>query len=410
MGILAINGGKQVRQKEFTKWPIYDRLEEENLLGILHRSKWGIGKRTGVINEFEQKFSAYHNRKFGISNTNCTQSLEIALAANEIGAGDEVIVPSYSFIATASAVCQVGAVPIFADINASDYCLNPDSVESLISNKTRAIIAVHFAGHFADMLKLYDIAKKNNLVLIEDAAQAHGAKWNGDFPGKMSVAATFSFQYSKNMTSGEGGIILTDSDHLSDAYWEYIWHGRKKGGLWYEHFRTTSNYRMTEWQAAILLAQLEKLPVQNRIRDINGRFLDEELRKIGGIEPLSINILTDVHPRHLYIFKLVDKNIPKETFIKALNAEGIPALPGYGFPLYKNPAFLNKKFGPKSCQLKCGVYGKKIDYSNVYNKNAEQACKESVWLLHNVLLGQKEDMEDIVVAIKKVSENRQELL
>ncbi len=410
MELLAISGGKPVRQKEFTKWPIYDKREEENLIGVLYKSKWGIGKRTGVINEFEEKFSGYHNRRFGISNTNCSHSLEIVLAANGIGAGDEVIVPSYTFIATASAVCQVGAVPIFTDVNASDYCLNPDSVESLISDKTRAIIAVHFAGHFADMLRLSEIAKKNNLLLIEDAAQAHGAKWNGDFPGKMSVAATFSFQYSKNMTAGEGGIILTDSNQLADAYWEYIWHGRKKQGLWYEHFRTSSNYRMTEWQAAVLLAQLEKLPEQNRIRDLNGRFLDEELAKISGVEPLRVDPLTNIHPRHLYIFKLTDKEIPKEIFIKALNAEGIPALPGYGFPLYKNPAFLNKKFGSKSCQLKCRIYNKEIDYTGVYNENAEKACKECIWILHNVLLGQREDMKDIVAAIKKVLENKRELL
>jgi dTDP-4-amino-4,6-dideoxygalactose transaminase len=252
---------------------------------------------------------------------------------------------------------------------------------------------VHFAGHFSNMKKLTVIAKKHNIILIEDAAQAHGARWDGDYAGGRSRGAGFSFQYSKNMTSGEGGIIVSDSGDFTEACWEYIWHGRKKGGIWYEHFKATSNYRMTEWQAAVLLAQLDRLSEQNNIRDLNGKFLDRELGKIEGIESLKVSPLTEIHPRHLYIFRIKDKDIPKERFIKALNAEGIPALPGYGFPLYKNPAFL----------------GKGMDYSKVYNENSEAACKEVVWILHNALLGTEEDMLDIVNAVKKIMANKDEL-
>lgn len=409
---LALLGGKPVRTKPFPIWPQYGAAEERQLMQVLYKAKWGIGKRVGKVTQFEEKFARYHEAAYGVCCTNCSHALEVMLSVCGIGAGDEVIVPSYTFIATASAVTMTGAIPVFADIRMSDYTVDPKCVESLITKRTKAIIPVHFAGHFANMNALRRIARKHKLVLIEDAAQAHGGKWGGKYAGSFGLGAGFSFQYSKNITAGEGGIILTNDRDFWDRCWQYIWHGRVKGGIWYETFRATSNYRITEWQAAVLLGQLGKLKRQTAKRHANGKLLDKKLAGIPGVKPLTVSPKMNPHPRHLYITRFLEEEfdgIPKDRIVAALEAEGIPALPGYAFPLYRTPAFRDAKFGPKSCQMSCKRYPKKIDYRKAHNPNAEKACRESVWLLHSNLLGTKKDMGDIAAAIAKVAENRDEL-
>jgi dTDP-4-amino-4,6-dideoxygalactose transaminase len=405
MSELALLGGEKLREEPFHKWPVYDKQEEENLISVLRKNKWGIGKRVGVIQEFENKFAEHHEAASGVACTNCTHALEIMLSVAGVGYGDEVIVPAYTFIATASAVAKIGAIPVFADIDPQTYQLDVTKIEALITPQTKAIIPVYFSGHFVDMEKLMGLADKHNLTVIEDAAQAHGGKWNGHFAGSWGVGAGFSFQYSKNMTAGEGGIIISKDKDFIENCWEHIWHGRKKGGIWYEHFESTSNFRITEWSAAVLLAQLEKLPKQNQQRMENAAYLTELLENDGFVTPAKVDSRTEIHPRHLYIARLNQEifgGISKETILKALNAEGIPALPGYGFPLYKTPAFQSGNWGIK---------GQRHDYSynDVYLPVAEKACKQVFWILHSVLLGTHKDMEDIANGIRKVAENVDDL-
>lgn len=391
MSKLAIVGGKSVRTKPFFPWPVYGKEEEAQLKEVLKKSTALIGKRAGKITEFEEKFAFFHNTKHAVACTNCSHALEIMLKVSGITVGDEVIVPSYTFIATAAAVMRCGAKPVFIDIDSKDYLLDITLMEKLITPRTKAIIPVYFGGNIPDMEKLNTIAKRHNLLVIEDAAQAHGAKWGGTFVGNFGKAAGFSFQYSKNMTANEGGVILSNDADFIEKCWQYIWHGRKKGGLWYEHFLITSNFRITEFQAAVLIAQLGRLKGQNERRHKNGLYLDKKLSSLPGISTLSFHPKLEIHPRHLYILKFDSsffKGAKKHQIIKALNAEGIPALGGYGFPLYKNPAF-----------------GK----SDVINPVAEQACREHIWLLHNNLLGKKTDMDDIVRAFEKIVENREAL-
>jgi len=397
MSKLAILGGRPIRKRPFPSWPVYGPEEETQLKDVLQKSKAGIGKRVGKIVEFEEEFCRYHDVKYGVACTNCSQALEIMLKVAGIEQGDEVIVPSYTFIATAGAVVRCSGVPVFIDINPEDYLLDADLIEDLITPETKAIIPVYFGGNIPDMNRINRIANKHDLVVIEDAAQAHGGKWNGRFAGSFGKAAGFSFQYSKNMTANEGGIIVSNDGEFVEKCWQYIWHGRKKGGLWYEHFQISSNFRLTEFQAAILIAQLKRLKRQNEIRHRNGLYLDERLSKVEGIFPLSHHPLLEIHPRHIYIIKFdtdLFAGITKDKIIQALNAEGIPALPGYGFPLYKNPAFQEMKLRK---------------YKTVCNPKAEQACRESIWFMHNNLLGTKKDMDDIVRALEKVVENRQSL-
>jgi len=409
MAELAVKGGKPVRICPFPEWPMYDEREERALLEVLRSRKWWYGER---VREFEEKFAAYQDARFGITTTNGTAALQIALTAAGIGAGDEVIVPPYTFVATASAVLAVNAVPVFADIDRDTLNLDPEAVQEAITEKTRAIIPVHFAGYPADMDALREIAEKHNLKIIEDACHAWGTEYKGRKVGAIGEMGAFSFQASKNITSSEGGIILTNDRDLADLCRSYSNCGRGKNRPWYEHLLPGGNYRMTEFQAAILLCQLQRLDEQVTRRMHNARILDRGLAEIEGIELLQ-QPPVERRSYHLYCFRYVPERfggVPREGFIEALNAEGIPARSGYPFPLYRNPFFQHKGTGPKYCPLSCPYYGKEMDYTKVYCPNAEQACQEVVWLPQNVLLGGEEDMADVIHGVRKVREHVDEII
>ncbi|MFQ3684156.1 DegT/DnrJ/EryC1/StrS family aminotransferase, partial [Roseiflexus sp.] len=215
MAKLAINGGPPVRTRPWPRWPQWDEREEQRVRDVLHSDDWG--GFAPVVAEFEHAFAQYHGAAFGIAAVNGTQTLVAALMAVGTGPGDEVIVPPYTFIATASAVRLVGATPVFADIEADTYNLDPDAAEAAITSRTRAMIPVHFAGHAADIDRLTVLARRHGLVLIEDAAHAHGASWRGRMCGSLGDVGSFSFQSSKNMTAGEGGVLTTNDRALADA-------------------------------------------------------------------------------------------------------------------------------------------------------------------------------------------------
>ena len=403
---LAINGGKPVRTKPFPSWPVVGEEERNNLLEVLESKKWGYGEKA---KEFEEKFAAFQDAQYGITCTNGTAALEVCLLSLGIGAGNEVIVPPYTFVATASAVLKVNAIPIFADIDLKTANLDPVDTEKKITEETKAIIPVHFAGLPADMDAFHQLAKKHNLKIIEDACHSWGSKWKNKGTGALGDCSAFSFQRSKNITAGEGGIILTDNQEIADNARSYTNCGRGKDKPGYEHYLLGSNLRLTEFQAAILLAQLTRLESQVLKREENAKYLNKKLREIPGLK-----IVDSDDPRitrrsyHLYLVRYLKEewnNIPREKFLSALNAEGIPAYSGYTQPLYQNPLFLRKGKGPKFCPLSCPYYGKEIDYSKVSCPNAERICKEAVWLRHSVLLADKEDMDEIITAVKKVREN-----
>ena len=396
---LAVKGGNPVRTRPFTKWPIFDEREEEALIEVLRSGCWGriSGKKN---EEFEEKFSQFVGARYGVTCVNGTAALEIALRAMGIGKGDEVIVPAYTFIATASACMLVGADPVFVDIDPDTYNIDPGQIEQAITAKTKAIIPVHISGCPANMDEIMKVARKYNLLVLEDAAQAHGAEWKGIKVGSIGDMASFSFQASKNINAGEGGAITTNNKQFADMAWSLMNVGRVKDGGWYDHPVLGWNYRMTEFQAAILLAQMERIEEQMKKREENAKYLAEGLKKIGGVDPLAPDEGVTRHAYHLFIFKYQGeefKNVNKDEFIKALNAEGIPASSGY-VPLYKFPAILEWPY-------------KGRDYKDVYLPATEKACyEEGIWLPQNVLLGPKEDIDDILSAITKVKDNIDELL
>jgi len=403
MSQLAMDGGEKVRTKPFPGWPVWDESELNSLREALESGQWGIGN--SKVSEFEEKFAAYVGVKYGICVTNGTAALEIALRAADIGPGDEVIVPPYTFMATASSVLMVNAIPIFADIDPGTYNLDPGAVEKAVTESTRAVIPVHIGGCPADMDGIMEVAKKHNLVVIEDACQAHAAEWRGQKVGSIGDMGCFSFQSSKNLCAGEGGIITTNDEKLADKCWSYHNCGRVRTGAWYEHHVVGSNFRMTGWQAAILLAQMERLDEQTEIRNRNGLYLSEKLSEIEGIRPARRDERVTKHAYHLYVFMYDASgfgNEPRSRFLQALSAEGIPCSPGYN-PLYKHDLF---KAPIQKCPLSCGYYKGEVDYSKVFCPVTEKACdEEAVWFGQNMLLGDQEDMDDIVKAIKKIKEN-----
>jgi dTDP-4-amino-4,6-dideoxygalactose transaminase len=281
---LAFFGGEKVRTRPFPAWPVFGPEEELRLLRVLRSGKWG--KLHGdEVAEFERRFAALHGCKHGIAVVNGTVSLRIALMAAGIHAEDEVIVPPYTFLATATAVLEANAVPVFADIDLATFNLDPASVEAAITPRTRAIIPVHMAGQSADMDALMAVARKHRLTVIEDAAHAHGASYKLRPAGSLGHLSSFSFQSSKNLTSGEGGIVCTSDDDLAELCRSIHNCGRIAGGLWYEHHLMSGNYRLGEFQGAVLNAQLDRLEEQTQTRDRNGASLAAKLRDIPGIHP-----------------------------------------------------------------------------------------------------------------------------
>ena len=206
---LALLGGRPVRERPFTSWPIFGEREEARVLAALRSGHWGRLDGNEVT-EFEERFAAMHGCQHGIAVVNGTVSLRLGLMAAGLEAESEVIIPPYTFFSTASAVVEANMVPVFADIDLDTFNLDPQAVEAAITPRTRAVIPVHFAGQVADMDAIMAIARKHDLLVIEDAAHAHGASYRNRPAGSLGHLASFSFQSSKNLTCGEGGIITTN--------------------------------------------------------------------------------------------------------------------------------------------------------------------------------------------------------
>jgi dTDP-4-amino-4,6-dideoxygalactose transaminase len=395
---LAINGGPKTINKEFA-WPIFDNDDINAITEVAKTGAWGNPNCDGLVEQVEKDFAAFCGSKYALSCVNGSVALRLALIACGVRPGDEVIVPPYTFIATASIVLEANCVPVFVDIDPDTYNLDPKEVEKAITSKTKAIIPVHFAGQSCDMDALMGLAKTHNLRIIEDTAHAHGGEYKGKKLGSIGDAGCFSFQSSKNLTSGEGGMIVTDDEELYDMMNSLRNVGRVKGGQWYQHHNLGCNYRITQLQAALLSKQLERLDDQTQKRNENGLYLNSLLEQIDGITPLKRGLGETLHTYHIYIFKY-DKsafnNLSKNEFADMLAAEGVPSFMGYPEPLYKQPLFQEKNF-------MCYAIPEEVDYTGVCCPETEKACYEdAVWVMQHAMLGTKEDMDAIAAAIKKI--------
>ncbi len=408
-GRLALRGGeKACGGTAFPTWPQYGRGEVDALTRALESGVWGVGGNETA--RFEKAFAAYQQCGHCVSMVNGSATLRNALLACGLEEGSEVIVPPYTFLATATAVIEANCVPVFADIDPDTYCLDHRKVEAAITSRTRAVIPVHLGGHPAEMDALMDIAARRGLHVIEDCAHAHGSEFNGKKVGSLGHIGSFSFQSSKNLCCGEGGAIVTNDEVLADRCWSIHNCGRVRGGAWYGHETIGGNYRLSQFQAAILNEQLTRLDAQIEKRQVNADYLNKRLAEIPGIKPLVRKKEATRHSYHLYIFRY-DKEafggISRGRFLEALRAEGVPVSEGYGVPIYHQPLFEKKNFGPFA-GWKRGRPD--LNYRETRCEAAEKAAyEEGCWLYQSMLLGERTDMDGVVDAFAKVYENRDEL-
>jgi dTDP-4-amino-4,6-dideoxygalactose transaminase len=392
---LALLGGEAVVDR--TNWPTWPpRLPGlvDALREIVEKDQWGV--RSGAIQRFEAEFAKYHDAEFALAMMNGTMALIAALKALKIDRGDEVILPAYTFIASVTAIMEVGAIPIFADIDPETFNLDPKDTASRITPNTRAIMPVHVGGNPADLAAFSDLATKHGLVIIEDAAQAPGAVYNGTKVGAIGDAGCFSFQSSKNITSGEGGIFLTNHREIFEQAFEFYNCGRPLKGQWYEHVSPGLNMRISAFQAAVLEHQMPHLEDWAVTREANGRYLEEQLNAIPGITCAKRYPGTTRNAYHLFIFTYDSEEfsgLPKSRFLEALNAEGVVATEGYQ-PMYRAP-FLWEDFRARG-----------EDELPV----TEHVCRNGVWIRQFELLAERSMMDGIAVAIRKVQANAQLLL
>ena len=380
---LALYDGIPVRKDPYPGWPVSSSREQELLLEVLASGKWGGYHE--FVGRFESLFAQMHDCEHGIAVANGTLAIELALTAAGIQPGEEVVVPAHSFISTASAVSRVGAIPVFVDIEEETFNIDPDKIGGALSPKTKAAIVVHFGGQMADVDRIARVAGEHDLIVIEDAAHAPGAEWKGKRAGSFGLCGTFSFQNTKVMTAGEGGIITTNDDEFAARARSLANTGRRPDQGWFRHFELGSNFRITGFQAAILLAQLERLVEQVQRRRKNFDAVREALQTPGvrlQKAPESAN------PHTLYLLPgCIDEKlfgVDRDEFVRAMRAEGVPCDPFYPHPLYKNPMYEALAHRVEPCPV------------------AEQVCRDSFWLPLRTLMGSKEDALDIVRAIGKV--------
>lgn len=401
--MLAIKGGKPVRTKPWPAWPVYDERETKALEETLKSRFWGggVGESGPKEKEFEEKFSMFHGCSHGVCVSSGTEALHLALLSIGIGAGDEVIVPALTFWATGSAVLMAGGNPVIVDVDKESYCMSFEEVEKSITSRTKAIISVYNYGNSPDMDKLFEIAEKHGLALIEDCARAHGFMWRNKPAGSIGDIGCFSFQQGKFMTAGEGGIIITNNRLYAERCRALRTCGRIRGDDVYsvgvEYWWNWWNFRMTQFQAAILLVQLERLEEQTKTRQANSEYLSMRLSEIEGITTLKIDERLTRHQPWPYLFKYDSKcfeNIPVERFVEALKAEGIPC------STIDHP--------PLSMTLTARGSRSRIIRKPKYPV-AESAIREAVTLPQSIFLGTKEDMDDVVEAIVKIKTHLGEL-
>ncbi|MDB5077914.1 MAG: Aminotransferase DegT [Chloroflexi bacterium] len=413
MSTLAVTGGTPVRATPFPNWPIHDQREIDAVVEAITSSRWGGNylEETGFkTDEFAARFAAYHDARHGIPAMNGTVTMEVALRAAGIGPGDEVIVPPISWIATASAPLSLDAVPVFADVDPQTGSLDPAAVEAAVTDRSRAVIPVHLGGRPVDLDGILEVARRHNLIVIEDAAHAHGSQWRGRGIGSWGDFGSFSFQITKVMTAGEGGMLTTNDTRYAELCAALVNCGRIPRGSSLTESPWGWNYRLPELQGALLLAQFSRIEELTALRADNAAHLDRCLRELDGpAQPLPPD--PRITRQAYYYFSLRYEaercgGLSRKRFIEAVQAEGIPL--GVGNPvIYKNLLF---RPTAATSAVVAGLVGRGLDLSKVHCPNAERIAEVTgMGLSQHVLLGSHADVEDVVAAIDKVTKHADQL-
>lgn len=396
---LAIHGGAPVRGAPWPAWPQPDADTAAAAAEVINSGAWFRVDGTQV-SSFETRFAAFQGARFCTLVPNGTLALDAALRAAGVGVGDEVIVPPYTFIATAMAVIYVGAVPVFADIDPQTLVMDAGAAKAGLSERTKAIVPVHLAGRPADMDELVPLAQSNGIALIEDAAQAHGAEWRGRRVGALADLGMFSFQNSKNISAGEGGAIVTNDEGLADLVYSLCNVGRVRGGGWYEHQQLGYNLRMTELQGAVLHKQLDRHDQRQTVRERNARLLTELLTETDDVQLPAEDDRITAHGRHGFLIRLPAIAGKQSEVAKALAAEGILMASSLG-GLHRNEALV------AAARRNAGYAG--ADYQPAPCPATDRVTADTVGLAPPVLLADEQGVHDVVCAVRKVLAHLDEL-
>ena len=413
MSELAILGGPKTRTERYPAWPVWDQRDIDAVTEVIKSGRWGgypyPGPKTA---ELAKKFAEMQGGGYAVPMANGTITMEVALRAAGIGWGDEVIVPGYTFQATASAPMGAGAIPVIVDVDPNNYCLDPKAAEKAITPKTKAIIPVHLGANMADMDAIMALAEKYDLIVIEDCAHAHGAKWNGCGAGTIGHFGSFSLQSSKTLTTGEGGILLCRTPELAAKAASIIDCGRPHalgGGAEdasMEH-QVGGNFRMSEIAAALAVVGIERFPSQAKEREAMADYMDEALSEIPGIRLLRRDPRHTTRSFYRYIFAINPDEFGMEhdLLAGALDAEGIEADTGY--------EAMNRYtlFQPQKSRLAVpNAFPEYFDFQNMKLPTAERAGEhEAVWFDENVFRAGQKGVDDAVAAIKKIQAHAKEL-
>jgi dTDP-4-amino-4,6-dideoxygalactose transaminase len=413
---LALLGGTPVRQRGSglgASWPIYDDSDIQMYLDAYKSNRWSEYSNIEQerVFQFEKKYAEIMGVKYCATTNGGTTALETAQRSIDIGPGDEVITQTNTFIATALTTFNLFAIPVFIDSDPETFMIDADKIEERINKNTRAILPVHIGGAAADMDKILAIAKKHNLYVIEDACQAHMGEWRNKKLGTIGNLGCFSFQAGKSLCAGEGGAVIGDDEYLMAKAKAYTHCGRDPRGQ--KRGFAGSNYRLTPFQASILMGQIRRLEAQSTLRDQNSAYLEKLLAEIKGVRP------TKKYPgqtrRAYYEYQMIyDKEyfngLPKAKFQEAMRAEGIGFGNGIDSSLHSNP-FIETYFNSRIFQK---IYSKeRLDKYRKENRcpvNEKIGSETGLHLGQRAFLGPKKDMEDIVAAIVKVQKNSSKLL
>lgn len=413
MSELAILGGPKTRTENYPEWPVWDQRDIDAVTEVIKSGRWGgypyPGPKTA---ELAGKFAEMQGGGYAVPMANGTVTMEVALRAAGIGWGDEVIVPAYTFQATASAPMAAGAIPVIVDVDPDTYCLDAKAAMKAITPKTKAVIPVHLGHQMADMDAVMTLAEKQNLVVVEDCAHAHGAKWRGKGAGTIGHFGSFSLQSSKTLTTGEGGILLCKTPESAAKAASIIDCGRPHalgGGAEDESmdYQVGGNFRLSEIAAALALAGLERFPAQARQREQMAAYMDEALSEIKGVRVLRRDERHTTRSFYRYIFAIdpAEFGVEHEVLCAALDAEGVGCWVGY-------EAMHNYKlFQPQKSNLAVpNAFPEYFDFKNMNLPEAARACEhEAVWLDEAVFRCGKQGVDDAVAAVKKIQANSKEL-
>ena len=436
MAKLAIKGGRPVISGGLKiNWPIFDDADKKALIDVLESGHWGnlnlmiagLNSQSRVA-QFEREFARWNGAKYAIATDHGTSALVLALKAGGIEAGDEVIMSAATFAASATAVLLANGVPVFVDIDADTYQMSPEATEAAITDKTKGIMPVHYGGYPVNMDRIMEIAQKHHLLVIEDAAEAHGSEWRGKKVGSIGDMGCFSFQMGKPLTCGEGGMVLTNSEDLQNKCSAYGDFGRRPEDTAifastefafqeaikqakYVPYVPAGDCRLSEFLGALLLVQLSRLDEQIEVRYKNGEYFAAELKKIGGISSLKKDPRVTKRSYYYYFLRYDAsqwKGIPRDRFMQALAAEGVSLSKAHNYPVYKYPLF-REPFGRTGCPISCSFYGRKIDYSKVRCPVAERVYQSEVMASNKNFLMERENVNKVLEAIHKIRENMGEL-